>query len=259
MARRQAAIGKLRPDIFRQLQEAHRVGDVATALAQRRSEIGLRIAELGDEVVIAGRLLDRVEVGALHVLDDGELKRRLVVDIDHDDRHVGKSTRCAARQRRSPATISRPASPGTRRTTIGWISPLSRIEAASSSSSASAKARRGLRGLAAALRAGRAASWHPPSPAPDRRRPRRSGPRGRGQAWSGRVHPACSAPALRGGDRSGEEINHLIEITYGILLPRDALTRIGWSRQHGEFARMVRFLALDRWKQAADRPGCRCI
>src|SRR5688572_4905519 len=42
-----------------------------------------------------------------------------------------RPARCAARQRRSPATISYP--PSTLRTTIGWMMPLARIERASSS------------------------------------------------------------------------------------------------------------------------------
>src|ERR1700678_3213396 len=55
---------------------------------------------------------------------------------------------CEARQRRSPAMISkRSCAPRTGRTTIGWITPCCLIESASSLSSASANSFRGLRGF----------------------------------------------------------------------------------------------------------------
>src|SRR5215510_6496647 len=64
---------------------------------------------------------------------------------------IGTSCRpasCEARQRRSPAMISKRSwAPFTGRTTIGWITPCCLMELASSLSSASEKARRGLRGL----------------------------------------------------------------------------------------------------------------
>src|SRR6478752_1592325 len=64
---------------------------------------------------------------------------------------IGTSWRlasCAARQRRSPAMISkRSCDPFTGRTTIGWITPCCLTEAASSPSSASENVRRGLRGF----------------------------------------------------------------------------------------------------------------
>src|SRR5882724_6934160 len=56
---------------------------------------------------------------------------------------------CEARQRRSPAMISKRSwTPRTGRTTIGWMTPCCLIDEASSPSSASEKLRRGLRGLA---------------------------------------------------------------------------------------------------------------
>ena len=67
----------------------------------------------------------------------------------HDDRHVVQ----AGALRRAPAPLAGDdleivVAPRSARTTIGWMMPRSRIEAASSSSSASAKGWRGLRGLA---------------------------------------------------------------------------------------------------------------
>ena len=59
-----------------------------------------------------------------------------------------RPARCAARQRRSPATISKlSAAPGTARTMIGWMMPRSRTDPTSSSSSVSGKTLRGLRGF----------------------------------------------------------------------------------------------------------------
>src|SRR5215475_5417839 len=59
-----------------------------------------------------------------------------------------RSAICEARQRRSPAMISKRSwAPFTGRTTIGWITPCCLIEEASSLSSSSENARRGLRGL----------------------------------------------------------------------------------------------------------------
>ena len=61
------------------LQQPQRVGDVAAALADDPGEIVLGVAELADQLLVAQRLLERVEVGALHVLDDRELERLAVV------------------------------------------------------------------------------------------------------------------------------------------------------------------------------------
>ncbi len=71
----------------RQLQQAQRVGDVAAALADDLGQLLLAVVEALDQLAIARRLFDGVEVGALHVLDDGELEDLLVVELAHDDRH----------------------------------------------------------------------------------------------------------------------------------------------------------------------------
>ena len=52
------------------------------------------------------RLLQRVEVGALDILDDRKFQRLAFAHFEHDDRHFVQPRACAARQRRSPATIS---------------------------------------------------------------------------------------------------------------------------------------------------------
>ena len=106
-------------------------------LPMTSAEPRLRITVLVDELLVAERLLERVEVGALNVLDDGKLERLLVGDVMNDDRHVVQ----AGLLRRPPAPLAGDDLVGLRgaagggRTRIGWTTPFSRIEAASSSRS----------------------------------------------------------------------------------------------------------------------------
>ena len=64
---------------------------MAAALADDFAEIVLGIAMLGDQLLIAERLLQRIEIGALDVLDDREFQRRLVVHVTDDDRNFDKA------------------------------------------------------------------------------------------------------------------------------------------------------------------------
>ena len=64
------------------------------------------MAVVAHQPLIGLGLLDRVEVLALDVLDQRDLERRGVVEVADDDRHFVQLRRRAARQRRSPATIS---------------------------------------------------------------------------------------------------------------------------------------------------------
>ena len=57
---------------------------------------------LVDQLLVAERFLDRVEVGALDVLDDRELERGAVVDVAHDDRDL----RQPRALRRAPAAFA---------------------------------------------------------------------------------------------------------------------------------------------------------
>src|ERR1043165_5271006 len=119
------------------------------ALADDLGDLVLAVVEFFGERRIAVRLFERIEIGALHVLDDRDLERLLVAHLDQDHRHIVHTPALrAARQRRPPATISYwSMAPRALRIRIGWMMPRSRIEAASSSSSASANTRRGLRGF----------------------------------------------------------------------------------------------------------------
>jgi hypothetical protein len=87
-AGRELAFAYQRLHAGRQLQEAQGVADVAAALAHHLRELLLRVGMLLDQLVVAGGLLHRVEVGALHVLDQGELEGLGVADVAHDHRHV---------------------------------------------------------------------------------------------------------------------------------------------------------------------------
>ena len=79
---------------------------MAAALADDLGEIGLRIAELAAQPLVAARLFHGVEVGALHVLDDGEFQRLLVGRRRPPTGTSASLAAWAARQRRSPAMIS---------------------------------------------------------------------------------------------------------------------------------------------------------
>ncbi len=87
---------------FRQLQQPQRVGDVAAAFADHLGDVVLRVIELVGKRLITGRLLQRIEIGALNVLDDGKLERLAIGDIEHDDRHFVQ----IGALRRAPAPLA---------------------------------------------------------------------------------------------------------------------------------------------------------
>src|SRR5947209_17100426 len=75
---------------------------MAAAFADDAGEIGLRIAEFAAELFVAHRFFERIEIGALNVLDHGNFKRRLLVGFYEDDRHVMH----AGALRRPPASLA---------------------------------------------------------------------------------------------------------------------------------------------------------
>ncbi len=75
---------------------------MAAALADDLGDVFLAAFEFVGERVIALRLFQRIEVFALHVLDDRELQRVAVVDVDRDDRHLVQ----ACGLRRAPAPLA---------------------------------------------------------------------------------------------------------------------------------------------------------
>ena len=84
MAGRQLAARQHVAHFLGQPQQPQRVRDMAAALADDLRKVLLRIGKLLDQLAVALRLFQRIEVDALHVLDDRELERFLVVDLADD-------------------------------------------------------------------------------------------------------------------------------------------------------------------------------
>ena len=74
--------------VLGQVGQAKRVGDVAPAFADHAGDVAVRIAVIGAELGVAGGLFERVEVGPLHVFDDGDLERFAVAGLDDGDRDL---------------------------------------------------------------------------------------------------------------------------------------------------------------------------
>src|SRR6476646_6118308 len=90
-----------------------------------------------DQLAVAFRFLERIEVLPLNILNQRQLRGGGIVDLP-DDCRDGVDPRLL---RRSPATIRKSSPSGFRR--IGWSTPRSRIESASSESAASSNCTRG--------------------------------------------------------------------------------------------------------------------
>ena len=102
VAGRNLARREQRAAVLGQAEQPQRVGDMAAALADDARDVGLRIVVVGAELRVAVRLLDRVEIGALDVLDDGEFERLAIADVDDDDRDLVQ----AGALRRAPAPLA---------------------------------------------------------------------------------------------------------------------------------------------------------
>src|SRR6185437_9712146 len=91
MTRGQSAGANQLLDIFWELQETKRIGEVAAALADDLGEILLRVAVAVHKQLVALAFLDCVQVLALDVLDDGDLDRLLVRQRADDHWHFVQS------------------------------------------------------------------------------------------------------------------------------------------------------------------------
>ena len=80
-----------------QLGQAHRVGDVAAALADDPRDVGVGVAVIGGELRVAVGLFERVEIGALDVFDDGDFERLAIAGV-HNDESGSHAGRRAARR-----------------------------------------------------------------------------------------------------------------------------------------------------------------
>src|SRR4051794_33729359 len=89
-------------DRFGQLQQAQRVGDVAAALADDLGNVVVTVIVLARESLITARLFQRIEVRALHVLDDRKLERFAIAYFEQYDRDIMQ----ARALRRAPAPLA---------------------------------------------------------------------------------------------------------------------------------------------------------
>ena len=83
----QLAFIDVKLDRVGQLQQPQRIGDMAAALADDVRDVVLAVTVLVGQRLIAGRLFQRIQIGALDVFDDRKFKRFGVGDFEHDDRH----------------------------------------------------------------------------------------------------------------------------------------------------------------------------
>ena len=73
-------------DVGVEIEEAEGVRDRRPRLADALRDVLLGEPELLDELAVGQRLVDRVEVGALHVLDEGDLELRPVGELANEGR-----------------------------------------------------------------------------------------------------------------------------------------------------------------------------
>src|SRR5690606_23352076 len=93
-------------------EQAQQVAGRAARAADRLGGLLVRVAELVDQAPYTLCLLERIEVLALDVLDQGERERRLVVGLAHDDRYFiqfGDARRPEAPLARDDLVAARPA------------------------------------------------------------------------------------------------------------------------------------------------------
>ena len=75
---------------------------MASAFADDAGDVGVRISISLAQLRVSGGFLERVQVGALHVFDDGDFERFAVACVNDDDRDLVQP--CPLR--RSPAAFA---------------------------------------------------------------------------------------------------------------------------------------------------------
>ena len=88
MTRGQTPLTQMILNILGQLQQAHQIGDVATAFRQSLGQLFLRMAKPIHQLAITLCLFNGVQISALNVLNDRDLKDLGIIEFPHDDRHV---------------------------------------------------------------------------------------------------------------------------------------------------------------------------
>ena len=89
-----------------QIEQADPVRDGRLRAADALRHLAERQPELVDQHRVGARLLDRRQLLARDVLDQAEQQRVAVVGLAYDGGYGARPASRAARQRRSPATIS---------------------------------------------------------------------------------------------------------------------------------------------------------
>ena len=85
---RQASIRQHVADRIGKLQQPKAVGHMTTALADDLTQIILGVAMLGNQLLIAKRFFEGIEVGTLDVFDNGKFESSPVIDITDNDRNL---------------------------------------------------------------------------------------------------------------------------------------------------------------------------
>src|SRR5579862_7628964 len=89
-------------DAIGQRLQSERVGNMAAAFANHASDVVLTVAEIADQCAVAFSFFERIEIGALHILDDRKLQRLRVAGLDDDNRNLVQ----AGTLRRPPAALA---------------------------------------------------------------------------------------------------------------------------------------------------------
>ena len=141
---RPSAIGGLHDVV--ELQEPERVRDRRARPPHPGGEVLLRKPELINQLSIRPRRLNRVEIFALQVLDQGQLELLAIRQLSNDGRDVDEAGGSCC----PDASLARDELVAVHglRDEHGWITPCSRMLAVSVASAASSIRRRGCRGLA---------------------------------------------------------------------------------------------------------------
>ena len=73
-------------DVGRQLEEAEQIGDGRAVAADGLGDLRVTELELLAQAAVAGGLVDRRQVVALEILDQGQGEQRTIVHVPHDRR-----------------------------------------------------------------------------------------------------------------------------------------------------------------------------
>ena len=91
MAGGQLALPNQVPHRFRQFEQAQAVGHVAAAFADDIAEIVLRVTVFGNQLLVAKRLIEGIEVGTLDIFNNGQFQRGAIIHIANEHRDLDQS------------------------------------------------------------------------------------------------------------------------------------------------------------------------